>query len=126
RLLAIELFGALATPQAIKVLRKLINDSDQPTRIAAIRALLAASDDKTSAELLARVRTQSPAVRRVILEGLVSRPATLALLLDAIDKQDLQTTDIDPALVPRIVNVADAALKARAQKLFAPPPSADL
>jgi putative membrane-bound dehydrogenase-like protein len=125
RLSGIETLQCLGTSQCRDALLVLTRDSDQPIRIAAVRAVLASSDDKTSSEFLTRVRSESPAVRRAILEGLVSRPPTLVLLLDAIEKNDLQTVDVDPTLVPRIVNVADPILKARAQKLFAPPPDAD-
>jgi putative heme-binding domain-containing protein len=88
--------------------------------------VLGQGKEEDAAQLLARARSESPAVKRVILDSLISKAGTLTLLLDAIDKQQLQVTDVDPTLVPRIVNVADPALKARAQKLFAPPPSADL
>ena len=122
----IEVYQAVPGPEAQDKLRDLAAKTEQTVRAAAIRALLANPSDGDAARLLRHAASESPAVKRVILEGLVARPTTLSLLLDAIDKQELQTTDIDPTLVPRIVNFADPALKARAQKLFAPPPSADL
>jgi putative heme-binding domain-containing protein len=124
--ITVELLRLIDTTSCREQLFELTKDSNQDARFAAIKAVLAWDDLDASRKLLSTVSGNAPSTRRVIFDGLISRPATLTLLLDAIDKQELQTTDIDPALVPRIVNVADPALKARAQKLFAPPPSADL
>ena len=125
RVLDIELLRLVNTDACRQVLQKLTNDQDQTIRIAAIRAVLTLSDEQAAAGFLGRARAESPAVKRVILEGLIGKPATLALLLEAIEKSELQTSDVEPALVPRVINVADPQLKARAQKLFAPPPDAD-
>lgn len=122
----IELYEAIPGPNAKVGLAGFVKADDQAIRAAAIKGLLAMASEREADRLLSQARSESPAVKRVILEGLIARPATLTLLFDAIDKQELQITDIDPTLVPRIVNVADPVLKARAQKLFAPPPSADL
>src|SRR6476661_8575880 len=95
RVMGVTLLSYLDPPECRRTLEELTRDHDQPIRIAAIKSLLSTPEDKSAADLLKRLRSESPAAKRAILDSLINRPATLTLLLDAIENGDLSTTDID-------------------------------
>jgi putative membrane-bound dehydrogenase-like protein len=61
----------------------------------------------------------SPPIRATATETLLSRPAWVTALFDAIEKGTVRPTDLDPARVQLLQKSADEAVRARAAKLFA-------
>ncbi len=63
----------------------------------------------------------SPKLRATAAEALFSRPAWLNALLDAVEKGTIARADLDPARLDLLKSYPDAAVKARAGRLFAAP-----
>jgi putative membrane-bound dehydrogenase-like protein len=121
RLISAETLSLLDTPECRDALKKLTHDGDQTIRIAAIKAVLSWGEEKASRDLLDRARSESPTVKRAILEGLCGSSQGATMLLDAMEDGRLKLGDLDPTLVPRLVNSSDAKLRERAKKLLTPP-----
>ena len=58
-------------------------------------------------------------MRRAILDGLLSKPERIKLLLDAIEAGQIKATELEPPQVKRLVEHRDAEIKERAAKLLA-------
>jgi putative membrane-bound dehydrogenase-like protein len=61
----------------------------------------------------------SPSVRAAATETLLSRPASIELLFDALERGKIKTNEMDAARMALLRTTASAPLKARADKLFA-------
>jgi putative membrane-bound dehydrogenase-like protein len=97
-------------------------DRDHPEiSEAAIRALAAFDSPEVPAFFLSKERWThaSPAERQTILEALLSHPADLAGVLAAIESGNLPASAIPTVRRAVFLKNKDAALRARAEKLFA-------
>jgi len=61
----------------------------------------------------------SPGVRSAAIETLLSRPASIGVLFDALERGKIKTSEMDPARMALLRTTADATVKSRAEKLFA-------
>jgi putative membrane-bound dehydrogenase-like protein len=88
-------------------------------RIAAIAALARHPGVEIWQELLAAFPSETPPIRRAILDGLLSNPERTKLLLGALEAGKVKPSELDASYVTRLNNSSDAEIKARAGKLFA-------
>jgi putative heme-binding domain-containing protein len=95
----------------------------QPAAVqaAAIEALARFDDPRVPAILLRGWPQMSPKLRATAVEALFSRPAWLNALLEAVEKGTIARADLDPARLDLLRSYPDAAIRARAGRLFGAP-----
>jgi putative membrane-bound dehydrogenase-like protein len=86
---------------------------------AAVGALGRLSDDSVPRALVAAWPGATPSVRLRILDALLARAAWQAHLFAALEAGTIAPGQIDAGRRQRLLNHADAAVRARAEKLFA-------
>lgn len=98
---------------------------DQPIRTTAMNALARSPTSHVWPSLLNGFPTETPPIRRAIIDGLLANPERTNLLLDAIEEGQIKPSEIDLAQVKRLTTYRDAKIKARAEKLLAAATPAD-
>jgi len=91
----------------------------QPLRLHAIDAVSSYDDAQIGRVLLSGFRSQTPAVRSAVLDGMLSDDNRTRQLLDAFSQQRIAISDLSPTIVQRLVNHRDKAIQQRAQRLLA-------
>lgn len=115
----IDLLRYAANPRAGAALAQIVaQDPAQSLRVRAATALAAYGDETTSAALLASFTTQTPTVRRAILDALVAQGTSAGRLLDAIEAGDIPRRELDAARENGLRKHADKKIRARAQILL--------
>jgi putative heme-binding domain-containing protein len=87
----------------------------------AIETLARFDDPRVLTILLRGWAQMSPKLRATAAEALFSRPAWVNAFLDAVEKGTIARADLDPARLELLKSYPDAAVKARAGRLFAAP-----
>src|SRR5262249_2721849 len=119
RIAMLELLGQIARPKDMDFLcGTLGNAKAQAIELAAISALGHFDQPAIAEVLLARCGSGSPAVRDRSLALLCSRRAWAAALLDAVARGRIKPTELAPAHVQRIAQLADPALLDRLESLW--------
>ena len=85
---------------------------------AVLQTLTDFDDDRVAGVILEGWRGFSPVVRTEATETLLSRPAWIRALLDAVEQEDLSRTALDPARVALLKKHPDKAISKRASVLF--------
>jgi putative membrane-bound dehydrogenase-like protein len=98
---------------------------EQVIRLAAITALSRQSRPRDWQLLLDGFSSDTPPIRRAIIDGLLSNTERTKLLLDAIEASQIKPSEIDLAQVKRLTSHRDSAIKSRAEKLLAAATPAD-
>ncbi|GIX03138.1 MAG: hypothetical protein KatS3mg113_0144 [Planctomycetaceae bacterium] len=120
RLSAIKTLRWLPISHTRPLLRKIVNTETQTELlIAACEVLATQSGTELVDELLARFPQHVPAVRRAILDVLLSDPQRSELLLAALEQRRLQPAELDPPRAQRLQRHRDPAVQRRARDLFA-------
>ena len=126
RLRGMPLLQHAETRQAVPVLTKLaLTESNRRVRIKAIGLLDSFYPGKADKQLLAKFKTETPEVKRAILDLFVSNDtgfaakARMTLLLDAIAAKRIPINELDPARVRRLTRYRDKTIRDRAKKLLA-------
>jgi putative membrane-bound dehydrogenase-like protein len=88
-------------------------------QLAALEVLGRFDSAEVPGVVLAAWPGMSPPIRATATETLLSRPAWVSALLDAVEKGTVRPTDLDPARVQLLQKSADEAVRTRATKLFA-------
>ncbi|HVX12569.1 MAG TPA: PVC-type heme-binding CxxCH protein [Pirellulales bacterium] len=117
---------ALAIPALAVVIE---SEPNQSLRLQAVTALAAHSGSEVTDLLITVLDRQTSAVRRAVLNALLARPDRVGRLLDEIAAGRLKASELDPLQTSRLLQHADAQLRARAQELFAavePPERAEV
>ena len=91
----------------------------QEVQAAALAALGQFSEGDISEPVVAAWRGMSPALRLQGADLLLSRAATAAALVAAVESGQLTPRDLDPSTIQRLKTHADAAVRERAGKAFA-------
>ena len=118
RTAAIEILAAF--PASPDVLLPLIDrQEDQSVRIAAIAALTRVGAANHWPPLIDGFASDTPAVRKAIIDSLLSSSERTALLLTAIEGGKIKPGELDPAHATRLNQHRDPAIRERAAKLFA-------
>jgi putative membrane-bound dehydrogenase-like protein len=90
-----------------------------PVQLAALEVLGRFDSAEVPGVVLAAWPGMSPPIRATATETLLSRPAWVNALLDAVEKGAVRPTDLDPARVQVLRQSADEKVRGRATKLFA-------
>src|SRR5205085_5097983 len=98
---------------------------EQAIRIAAIGAFARQKETDVWQTLLDSFSSDTPPIRRAIIDGLLSNAGRTKLLLDAIENGRIKANEIDQLQVKRLTENRDPAIKDRAAKLFAASMPAD-
>lgn len=126
RLSAIKTLRFLPSPETLRALLDLaLSSEDIALKLAALDALAAMRDESVGKEVLTAYDSQTPQLRRAMLDVLLADDARIQLLLDAIEKGDLKPTEIDVTRQARLTKHRVAQIAARAGKIFASSISAD-
>jgi putative membrane-bound dehydrogenase-like protein len=121
---AIEALSFL--PDAVDYLVPLIaRNEPQPIRLAGIAALTRQRGDEGWHALLDGFASDTPPVRRAIIDALLGNRERTILLLNAIEAGQIKVSEIDAAQIKRLVENRDAAIKERAGKILAAAMPAD-
>ncbi|HZN35371.1 MAG TPA: PVC-type heme-binding CxxCH protein [Pirellulaceae bacterium] len=121
---AIQVLGYV--PDSVGYLTPFVaRGQDQGLRVAAIAALARQPGALPWQPLVDGFASDTPPVRRAILDALLSRPERVALLLDAIEAGKIKASELESPQVKRLVEHRDAAIKERAAKLLASAVPAD-
>jgi putative heme-binding domain-containing protein len=120
RVAMVRLLGLGPLDRAFAVLPDRL-DPREPTavQLAAVQALGELPDRRVGPAIAARWRALSPSVRREAVEVLFARPDRLGALLDAMESKTIAPSDVEPVRVKALLAIRDAAIRARASKLFA-------
>lgn len=104
-----------------------IATGDEPATVkqAAINSLRAFSDTAVAEDLLGGFNDQTPAIRRAMLDLLLSRPAWCDVLLTAIEAGDVDRGEFDPLRRAKLTEHKDPALRQRGRELLARETAAD-
>jgi putative membrane-bound dehydrogenase-like protein len=86
---------------------------------ALVRALSLHPQPEVADLLLAACNGYSPAVRREVVEALFARADRLPRLLDAIERKEVSSNQLEPLRLEQLRNYANAAIRERARRLLA-------
>lgn len=114
RLLAMGPFD-LAGPALVEVLGP---TSSVDLQVAAVRNLAAHPDSKVSELLLRNWAGYGPAVRREVLDALLTRPEWSLAVLAAIEKKQVSANELDPARVKSLKSHPNATVRTRAEAVL--------
>lgn len=111
---------AKTSPDNVRSLTRLFSDeSDSRLRVAALQGLTGSSDETTNRLLLDGYPSESPTIRRSILDVLIADSQGAESVLTAIADSQIPLAEIDPSRRSRLLKRLKGAQKQRAQKLFA-------
>jgi putative membrane-bound dehydrogenase-like protein len=126
RLLSIRIVGHMEWKEAGSVLLRLADtERDESLRLVVIRALAGFAEPDVARALLAAGKwaSYSPAVREAVISALLGNSAHLAGVLEAIEAGQLPAAAIPNVRRNVYLKSKDAALKARAEKIWSAPPA---
>jgi putative heme-binding domain-containing protein len=107
------------------VLEKLLEEGVPEVRVGLVRALADRPDDSWWEELIGRFKTESPRVRRELVDGVLRRESRIQLLLAAIESGSIRPAELDTVRTRRLTDHGNTQIRERARKLFAATVSAD-
>ncbi|MBM80458.1 MAG: hypothetical protein CMJ78_07685 [Planctomycetaceae bacterium] len=103
---------------SVDALQQLTVDQDQAVRLTAINALSRKNAVASWKELLKRFPSDSPAIRRAVVNAMILRPERTELLLDEIENKRIKVAELDRGQTNRLLSHNDAKLAARAKVLL--------
>ena len=104
---AIECLGELLTPQTSQSLQR-----------SAVNALGAQSSDEVTTALLDGWTTFGPQIRRDVVDTVMSRPARIVKLLDAVEAEEVKSSDIERDKKQLLLNHPNKSIQSRSQELL--------
>lgn len=102
-----------------------LTGTEVPIKLAALDVLSSLSDPLIGQKALEAFDSQTPQLRRAILDLLLSSEPRTNLLLDALNAGSIKATEIDPARQVRLTKNRNKDISARADKLFSTSVAAD-
>ena len=108
-----------AAEAAPTLLELALSGNEIPVRLAAIDALSSLNVPEVGSKILAAFDSQTPQIRRAMLDLLLSQEAYTSMLLTALERSDIKLSEIDPTRQTRLTKHREKNLSARAEKLFA-------
>ncbi|MEX2286997.1 MAG: PVC-type heme-binding CxxCH protein [Planctomycetaceae bacterium] len=100
-------------------------EADQPVRLAAIAALGSYAEPEIGDVLLSGFETQSPIVRRAILDVLLSDVSRTRRLLSEIDAGRIRPSELDASRTAQLTSHRDGEIQKQAKQLLAAAVPAD-
>lgn len=119
RVLAVTAMRGAQAAAAIPLLEKVL-DSNPPAEVqtAAVLSLSSFDDPKVGPALLGHWKAYSPEARTKTVGALLAQKARIPLLLDAIEKQQVELAMIEVGARNRLLESSDTATVERAKKIF--------
>jgi len=96
-----------------------------PVKVAALETLSASSDSEIGPALLQGFGRLTPALRRAVLDVLLSNDSRITLLLEAIESGAMAATELDVTRQNRLLKHRTPTIRERAARLFQTSGSAD-
>lgn len=120
RLDAISILKFVGFEISGETLLTLIQDGNsQAVKIAAIAAISPYSDPRIGEILMDGFATQTPGMRRAILDAMLANQDRTGLLLDAIEKDQIKISELGPSRSSSLQRHRNPEIKKRAAALFA-------
>ena len=120
RLEAIQLLGWAPYAAAVETLAKLLSPAEaSDIQLAAVRSLSMHPNPEIGQILVDRWRSFSSPVRREVVEALFSREKRLPPLLDALEKEIVPITHLDPSRRQALLDHPQQEIRLRAKNLLA-------
>ncbi len=119
RFAAIQTLRYAAGDLAVPALMKATLDSDATIATAALETLAVFDQADFAPELIERFPRSAPAIRRALLDTLLSSNARISALLAALESGAIKPGELDPTRQARLVNHRVPEIKQRAAALFA-------
>ena len=117
---AVALLAHAPWDLALRAVPAALDTSEPPAlQVAALRALGAIESEQTAVTIISTWKRLSPSLRREAAEALFRRPARLYTLLEAIERKEISTADLDPSRHKQLVDHPDAKIRARARRSLA-------
>jgi putative membrane-bound dehydrogenase-like protein len=117
---SIELLAYASFDQAGPVLTRLFEqDPQQELRLKAIDALAVHRDESIAGLLLVNFASQTPALRRAVLDAVIGPPERASALLDEIEAKRIAASELDRVRADRLGKHGNAKIRQRAVKLLA-------
>jgi putative membrane-bound dehydrogenase-like protein len=117
---SIDLLAYASFALAGPVLAQLVEtEPQQELRLKAIDALAAHRDPSIAALLLKDFGSQTPAVRRVVLDAVIGPRDRAAALLDEIAAKRIAASELDRVRADRLAKHSDAKIRERAKAILA-------
>ncbi len=116
---AIELLGFSDDATALRSLSTFLSPKEpQEYQLAAVRAISNQPDESITQSLLANWSSYSPSVRNEIIDALLRTRRRMLSLLDSIESQAIQPTDIAPDKRELLANHPRSDIRDRAREVF--------
>lgn len=129
RAIAIRAIRTLAFGEPQESMNTLLNlatsGQEIPIRLAALDALSRIASPEVSTKILDLYESQTPTIRRAMLDLLLSNEQNVGALLTAVERNQIKVSEIDPVRQGRLTKYPVKNLSARAEKLFVSSVSAD-
>lgn len=117
---AVRLLGRGPFAPLAEAAPALLNPRTPPeVQLAAVRALSSHAEPRVAPLLLDAWPAAGPTLRREMGEALFARADRIGVLLDALEKKQVQATQIDPLRLTQLRKLPDSRLRARAVKILA-------
>ncbi len=119
RLAAIRTLAFGEGPEIEAMLLSLaLSDSEIPIRLSAINVLESIGGADVGSKILAAFDSQTPLLRRAMLDLMLSQEPRAALLVTALEQGDIKLSEIDPTRQARLTKHRNKDLHNRAERLF--------
>ncbi len=120
RLAAIEFLRYWPQDKTVEVLSLLVQNSpSQAIRLKAIETLPISRQPGLSEMLLADFKSQTPTVRKAVLDAVLSTTEGAKRLLDGLTSKAIAPAELDPVRTNRLLQHRDPAIREAATKLLA-------
>ncbi|HET6422231.1 MAG TPA: PVC-type heme-binding CxxCH protein, partial [Planctomycetaceae bacterium] len=119
RLTAMQTLRYAGADLAVPALLVISEESDATLAATALDTLAVFDQADFAPVLMERFPRSAPAIRRAILDVMLSSPERVPLLLSALESGDIKPGELDPTRQARLVNHRVPDIKQRAAKLFA-------
>lgn len=126
RILAVQVLTRAGSPESGRLLIELIQiKHPAAVQSAAARGLAELGDKILIGQVFECWGTYATSTRREIIAALLRSPTLTALLLDAIEREQLTVADLDPTAHAILSRIPDADLQRRARKILLKHQAAD-
>ncbi len=126
RLSALRTLRFAAPSFAVPVLLEVAMSSTEISlKLAALDVMGSMCEPSIASTLLASFNSQTPPLRRAMLDVLLTDEARTALLLESLESGAIKLTEVDATRQARLTKHRNADLRTRAEKLFAAAVSPD-
>ncbi|WP_373652358.1 PVC-type heme-binding CxxCH protein [Schlesneria sp. DSM 10557] len=119
RLMAIRTMAYGEGAELVSALMELaLSGTEVPVRLAAIDVLATMPDRSISDEMMAAFDSQTPSIRRAILDLMLAQEGRTEQLLGLLEREELKLSELDPTRQDRLTRHRNKDLSSRAARIF--------